>query len=141
MAKPPQARRTETQVLTRTQTVMHQGPLPDPQTLAQYDALHPGIADRIVAMAEADQRHRMSLEQTELQSNIDHRASLQALQELNARSIFRSDMAGQLLGGAVALLALCAAIYTVAAGSPWYVTVAFVGLPIAAIIKAIRAKD
>lgn len=120
---------------------MHQGPLPDPQTLAQYDALHPGIADRIVAMAEADQRHRMSLEQTELQSNIDHRASLQALQELNARSIFRSDMAGQLLGGAVALLALCAAIYTVAAGSPWYVTVAFVGLPIAAIIKAIRAKD
>lgn len=141
MAKAPATHKPAQQVMTRTQTVVHHGPLPDPQTLANYEALHPGIANRIVAMAEADQQHRIAAERAELQSNIEHRASLQALQVSNAKNMFRSDMAGQLLGGVVALTALVSAIYSVWAGSPWYVTVAFVGLPVAAIIKAIRDKS
>lgn len=142
MSKAPATRKpAQQQVLTRTQTVMHHGPLPDPQTLADYEALFPGTANRIFSMAEADQRHRIESERSELQSNIDHRASLQALQESNSRNVFRSDMAGQILGGSVALSALGAAIYSVTAGSPWGVTVAFVSLPVAAIIKAIRSKS
>ncbi len=140
-SKPPASRKPNQQVISRTQTVMHHGPLPDPQTLAQYENLQPGMLERIVSMAEADQRHRISLERAELQANIEHRASLQQLQAVNAKSVFRSDMVGQLLGGSVALLALGAATYSVHVGSPWYVTVAFVGLPVAAIIKAIREKN
>lgn len=139
--KPPATRKPAQQVISRTQTVMHHGPLPDPQTLAQYESLQPGMLERIVSMAEADQRHRIASEVAELQANIEHRASLQNLQADNAKAMFRSDMVGQVLGGSVALLALGAAIYSVYAGSPWYLTVAFVGLPVAAIIKAIREKN
>lgn len=34
------------------QGVFHQGPLPPPQLLAEYERAHPGLADRIVRMAE-----------------------------------------------------------------------------------------
>ncbi len=32
---------------------IHQGPLPAPEQLAQYDSVYPGLADRIVKMAES----------------------------------------------------------------------------------------
>jgi len=34
------------------------GPLPPPRYLAQYDKVIPGLAERIVRMAEAEQGHR-----------------------------------------------------------------------------------
>jgi uncharacterized membrane protein len=39
-------------------TSYHSGPLPDPDTLFQYNEIAPGAADRIIAMAEREQRHR-----------------------------------------------------------------------------------
>lgn len=36
----------------------HSGPLPDPDTLQQYDRVAPGAAQRIIAMGEREQRHR-----------------------------------------------------------------------------------
>ncbi len=38
------------------------GPLPPPETLAGYDRIMPGLANRIVEMAEAYQRHQIGLE-------------------------------------------------------------------------------
>ena len=38
------------------------GPIPDPKTLEQYDAVLPGAADRILSMAERQATHRQSLE-------------------------------------------------------------------------------
>ena len=40
------------------QTVTHSGWLPPPQYLAQYEAVLPGLAERIVAMPEREQRFR-----------------------------------------------------------------------------------
>ncbi len=38
------------------------GPLPDPKILKAYDDILPGAANRIVAMAEAEQKHQHGLQ-------------------------------------------------------------------------------
>ena len=44
------------------------GPLPPPAMLAQYEQVYPGLADRIVKMAEHQQDHRMYVERTVVDS-------------------------------------------------------------------------
>lgn len=39
-----------------------QGPIPPPQLLAQYESITPGLADRIVKMAEQESVHRREVE-------------------------------------------------------------------------------
>jgi len=41
---------------------IHEGPLPAPNVLGQYDQIVPGAAERIVAMAESQANHRQKLE-------------------------------------------------------------------------------
>ncbi len=38
------------------------GPIPPPSMLGEYDAVHDGLANRIVSMAESQQAHRQALE-------------------------------------------------------------------------------
>ena len=40
------------------------GPLPPPQTLAQYEAILPGSAERLMTMAESQAEHRHKVEMT-----------------------------------------------------------------------------
>ncbi|MFL0089935.1 DUF2335 domain-containing protein, partial [Tenacibaculum maritimum] len=47
---------------TLIQEKSHSGPLPDAETLIQYDSVIPGGADRIMKMAEKQQSHRISIE-------------------------------------------------------------------------------
>lgn len=46
------------------------GPLPSPEMLQGYENTHPGLADRIVAMAENEQKHRHQLEAKSVESVI-----------------------------------------------------------------------
>jgi len=46
------------------------GPLPHPDILARYEQILQGAADRIIAMAEAQSRHRQELETKALDSDI-----------------------------------------------------------------------
>lgn len=46
------------------------GPLPDPVTLERYDDLLPGLADRIVSMAESQSVHRQHLERTVVEGRV-----------------------------------------------------------------------
>lgn len=46
------------------------GPLPPPQTLREYDQIVPGLAARIVAQAERQTEHRISLEAKVVGSDI-----------------------------------------------------------------------
>lgn len=41
---------------------LFQGPIPPPAILREYDQVHPGLADRIVSMAENQSRHRQEIE-------------------------------------------------------------------------------
>lgn len=49
----------------------YHGPIPPPNLLKGYDDIHPGLADRIVRMAEAESIHRQAMEQKALEADID----------------------------------------------------------------------
>lgn len=50
-------------------SVSFSGPLPPPEILAKYNQVLPGSAERIMAMAEEQQRHREHLEKVVIESN------------------------------------------------------------------------
>ncbi|MCL4395750.1 MAG: DUF2335 domain-containing protein, partial [Chloroflexi bacterium] len=47
----------------------YSGPLPHPRIFAQFEKVLPGSAERILAMAERQQAHRIKLEATVIQSD------------------------------------------------------------------------
>ncbi|MGW4922286.1 DUF2335 domain-containing protein [Streptomyces parvulus] len=102
-------------VMRREIVRRHQGPLPAPQTLGEYEQVLPGLAERIVSMAEREQAHRHELERTDLTQD------------------YRISRAGQGLG-LIALLVIAAlAAYLGFLGHPgWAVAVA--GIDIAAVV-------
>lgn len=57
-------RKLETAIVTKS--VQFSGPIPHPDTLKKYNDIVPGLADRIVSMAELDQRHIHEMERKSL---------------------------------------------------------------------------
>jgi uncharacterized membrane protein len=55
--------------LSRFEAEFFEGPLPHPETLAHYESIYPGAADRIFGMAELQSRHRQDLEKLVITSN------------------------------------------------------------------------
>jgi uncharacterized membrane protein len=53
-----------------TQMEVRSGPLPDPETLAKYESLSPGFADRILRQVEVQSAHRQDLEQHVIRSEV-----------------------------------------------------------------------
>ena len=55
-------------VMSQSSLEIRRGPLPEPSILSDYDKVLPGLADRIVVMAESekDHRHQMQSRQLEL---------------------------------------------------------------------------
>jgi len=53
---------------TLIQEKSHSGPLPDSESLIQYNSVIPNGADRIMKMAERQQEHRMSIEKKVINS-------------------------------------------------------------------------
>ena len=60
---------------TVVRTASYSGPLPPPAILEQFESIVPGAAERIIAMAEEQSRHRMRLEATIVGEN-SRRASI-----------------------------------------------------------------
>lgn len=121
--------------------IVREGPLPTPEELFRYDQLLPGAADRIIAMAEREQAARVNLDDMAQRADIRHRDELVAAQRSTAAGSFRSDLVGQVLGGLVALACVGGAVYTAQIGAHWSVSVALVSLPVATIVKAVRATS
>lgn len=121
-----------------TQT-MHQGPLPDPDTLNRYEQMMPGSAERIFRIAEKEQEHRHTLERMSLEGEIDHQAKMRDLEKFRLVRLFSSHDKGVMLATGVAVIALFAAVWSIYFGAGWWATAAFLGFPVAAIIDAIRS--
>jgi uncharacterized membrane protein len=69
--------KTQPKMITETHQVsasVYRGPLPDPESFSQYDAVLPGAADRILRLAEKEQEQRHNLEK--IQVKADSRDSL-----------------------------------------------------------------
>lgn len=45
------------------------GPLPSPRTLAEYEAVHPGLVERIISAWESQSEHRQELEHVVIKSD------------------------------------------------------------------------
>lgn len=78
-----------------------QGPLPPPEILAGYEEISPGFADRIMAMAEKQQEHRIRLETSMVR------------RQLNQKSF------GQLIGFVITIVILSAVVYLAIEGHDW----------------------
>ena len=63
-----QQAREVTMSVETTEQIAWSGPLPDAATLERYDALVPGAAERIIAMAEKQSVHRREMEKIALTS-------------------------------------------------------------------------
>ena len=51
----------------------YSGPIPPPHTLASYEEIQPGFADRIIKMAETETAHRHEMEEKALKGDIESR--------------------------------------------------------------------
>lgn len=98
------------------------GPLPPPSALAQFEKIIPHGAERILAMVEREQAHRLATDKEDLSASI------------------QDTRRGHYVGGLIALAAIAASVYTVYLGAHWAVSVALVGLPISAIINSILKR-
>lgn len=145
----PRASNQAARVVQQTvQAQFHQGPLPPPELLRQYDTISPGAADRIIAMAEGEAVHRRESENKQLDSDIDVRRMMAETESRRIDGIFESDKIGQILGAVVSGVALLAAAGTAIAGlaygvtSRWYwaIPVALVSLPVLGMVKALRSR-
>lgn len=116
-----------------------QGPLPPPELLKQYDSFMPGAAERIMAMAESETRHRHSQESLAINANIEAQRKQLEIAEQQSISTFKSDAKGQNLGFFVSILCVGGAIYLGVNGQPWLAGV-LGGLPLAGIIRAFKDK-
>ena len=87
-------------VAVTSQLSYQSGPIPSPETLAGYNAIVPGAAERILAMAERQSAHRMGLESNVIQGDL------------------RRASAGLWLGGLVAVFAMATAGFMAWAGHP-----------------------
>jgi uncharacterized membrane protein len=83
------------------------GPLPPPAILEQYDKINPGLADRIVRMAETEADHRRQIEKRALDADIQI-----AGKEYTERRI------GQFLGFGIGVAALFIGAYVATHGQP-----------------------
>jgi uncharacterized membrane protein len=119
-------------------TTIHSGPLPDPTTLSAYENLSHGAAERIIAMAEAEQKHRHLSEATANEAECRVRYVFQNTEQERIQGVFQSDRRGQYLGALVSLASLAGAAFTVHANGHWSVAIAFLSLPVMSTVKALR---
>lgn len=93
---------------SRVETVLHTGPLPDPRALEDYEATHPGTAERIVRAFEAESEHRRHQERQIIEAQI-----------VDARADRAEARRGQWFAFAIGALALTGATICAVAGQPW----------------------
>ncbi len=74
-----------------------QGPLPPPVALAEYDKILPGSADRILTMAESEQKHRHEIDRKGLATAV------------------RANLVGQCFGFVIGVIGVVGGIYLVSA--------------------------
>lgn len=95
------------------------GFLPHPNDLERYNEMIPNCAERILAMAENEQKHRIRMDEDALPS------------------LVKSNKRGQYLGWALSMSAVIGTSILALAGADWRICVAIVGIPVLAVAQAL----
>jgi uncharacterized membrane protein len=99
-------------------------PLPAPAELEHYDRIVPGMAERIVRMAEQEQAHRGEQARKWLDATVANAAR------------------GQWLGGITILAAIIGALAIAVLHDSWQIGVALVSVPVLGAVQAlIRGRE
>lgn len=85
-----------------------QGPLPPPELLSQYNDIEPGLADRIVAMAEKESMHRRKMEEKTLTAEI----------EAHNKTMIERRL-GQIFGFLIGVITIGCGTYAATSGAQW----------------------
>ena len=93
--------------------------MPPPDALEKFNQIIPNGADRILKMAESEQAHRIEYEKA------------------GVLATTREAKRGQYLGAAISLASIIAAAVSAGMGAHWAVSVAFVGVPVLGLVRAI----
>jgi uncharacterized membrane protein len=93
--------------------------VPSPAALEHFERTVPGSAARLIEMAEAEQKHRHSIE-----------AGAMFTRQESVRLTARSTLVGMVLGFLALLCGIGAAVWSVIAGASWAVSLGFIGLPV-----------
>jgi len=94
----------------------HQGPLPPPEDFKAYEAALPGACDRILSMAEAQQKHAFSINAARIEGD------------------FREARRGQVYAVILALTGLGLCAWTAWIQAPWQVSVSLGAAGVALLI-------
>jgi uncharacterized membrane protein len=118
---------------------VYEGLLPAPQILEAYEKLYPGATERILIIAEQQEKHRHNIETVALNADIEVSKAQHARAEKRDKGAFRSDLYAQTISGAIAAACVGAAAWGILHNNnPW--AAVFLGLPVAAMIKALRSS-
>ena len=120
---------------------MHQGPLPDPETLRDYDDLIPGSAAEIIKMASDQASHRRNLETLSQKSDSDARDKQIEIERVRISGSIFTERLGVILGWLIGVFCVGAAIWAAATDKGPIITGMFLSFPIGAMINAIRKKQ
>lgn len=101
----------------------HSGPLPDPETLAQYSEIIPNGAERIMLMAEKQLDHRIKMEN-----------------KVISGQLFQSNL-GQILAFLIGIAALGSATFVIISGHEWTGVVLGVGGLTSLVTAFIKGKS
>jgi uncharacterized membrane protein len=141
MAKNPAQRSNQgNQLFATQQTLTHyEGAIPHPDILRGMDDLVPGTAARLIKLAEDESLHRRQLEVMAMEANVTAQHKQLDINCRQNRSVFRSDLIGQIAGFIVCVLSIVSAVFLGLEGHEWLAgTIA--AIPTAAIIKAFTIK-
>jgi len=122
------------------QQKFHQGPIPPSEELANYDRIAPGAAERIIRMAEEQAAHRRELEARSLQADIEAAQLQMTIEHESVHGPIVNERVGIVLGWTVAFSCVGGAIYSAVHGLGAVVVGAFLCLPVASIVRALRSN-
>lgn len=123
-------------VLTTTShsetTEYYTGPLPHPEALKKYEDFMPGLAERIVRMAEKEQAYRIDTTSRE-ESQKD---KLLEIAEKESNHLIKAQSCGQAIGAVISFSCIGVATYLAISGAGWEIVVGFLAVPTASLITA-----
>lgn len=125
----------QTQVIA-AKSETFEGPLPHPDILARYENILPGIADRIVRMAEAEQNARHSA----IVQDAKNKSALVDIAAQESAGALEAQKKGQNIGLAISLVCVLCAIVCALMDKPAIVTCAFLAVPTASLIGSFMPK-
>jgi len=132
IAKAPKNHKTETQIQSVS---IRSAPIPTYQELQGYENIEKGLASRIVAMAERQQKNRQKIEMQESQT-------FQRNQEKLVNGAIVSKILGQIIGGIAVLSAIIGGIYLLSIGKSLEGYTSMIGaIGMLAVSLGLRNKD